>query len=658
MKIILRDSYKSLKPFESEELTDFVIITGKNGSGKTQLLNLIYGKHTNDPNVNTIRLDIAPNVSRIQFEGITKESSSQMDYNLWRQLLDRNLNLFRGFKENTKALISYILTKFPKFSLSQLDGKSMLSDDSVYINLLKKTMIEFQRSVQDHQFGPYYQDEMLRMIFFNAGMIKLIKELSLATEKNIQDLEDMDFYTTSIKESVVDSDELFSSQIETIFFNYAKRRDKNRRDFFHQKEDGEKNEAISDQDFVKKFIPPWSIINGILDKQGLDFLFKEIDKTKFSPELKMDFRLVKKSVDKTIEFNELSSGEKIIIGLVIKLFTSEYYSEELTFPDLIILDEPDAYLHPEMSKLLIDVLEDTFVRKFGIKVLFSTHSPSTIALAPEKAIFQLTNHPSTELKKIKKDDALKILTSFVPTLSIDYKNHRQVFVESPTDVLYYQTAYDKHAQNTKLDYKLYFISNVRGKGNCEHVYKIVGDIRGAGNITSYGIVDWDLINTAKDNIYVHGLNERYSMENFLLDPIYLITLLLQSNAASQIAIKMGLKVEENEYLIGQKTNEELQSIVDAFFEEVATQFPSWKVSTSTAKTEINYFNKKKIFWPNWYCIEKGHNIETKLKIAFPALNKYKNEGEIQQDLTTIMAKSYPFVPSATIKILEELAIYN
>src|SRR5262249_45141077 len=41
MKIIFQGEYKSLKDFESEELSDFAVITGKNGSGKTQLIDCL-----------------------------------------------------------------------------------------------------------------------------------------------------------------------------------------------------------------------------------------------------------------------------------------------------------------------------------------------------------------------------------------------------------------------------------------------------------------------------------------------------------------------------------------------------------------------------------------------------------------------------------------
>src|SRR5690606_25065926 len=117
------------------------------------------------------------------------------------------------------------------------------------------------------------------------------------------------------------------------------------------------NNSISDEDFIKENKPPWELINEILEKHHIDFYFKGIEKRDFTIEAPIDFSIYKKSSNQVIPFIDLSSGEKVIIGLVLKLFTSEYYQEQLTFPELLILDEPDAHLHPEMSKLLLDVLE-------------------------------------------------------------------------------------------------------------------------------------------------------------------------------------------------------------------------------------------------------------------------------------------------------------
>lgn len=68
-----------------------------------------------------------------------------------------------------------------------------------------------------------------------------------------------------------------------------------------------------------------------MSELGIDFYFKGIEKREFTIEAPIEFSLLKISSDQSIPFNDLSSGEKVIVGLIIKLFTSEYYQERLTF---------------------------------------------------------------------------------------------------------------------------------------------------------------------------------------------------------------------------------------------------------------------------------------------------------------------------------------
>jgi cytochrome oxidase Cu insertion factor (SCO1/SenC/PrrC family) len=112
-------------------------------------------------------------------------------------------------------------------------------------------------------------------------------------------------------------------------------------------------------------------------------------------------------------------------------------------------------------------------------------------------------------------------------LTIDYKNHKQVFVESPTDVKYYQTVFNKLDSEKKYPFKLYFISYSKGKGNCDQVKKIVEDLRNAGNNSAFGIIDFDNKNAAIESVKVHGVDKRYSIENYIYDPIYFVILLME-----------------------------------------------------------------------------------------------------------------------------------
>jgi ABC-type glutathione transport system ATPase component len=101
-------------------------------------------------------------------------------------------------------------------------------------------------------------------------------------------------------------------------------------------------------------------------------------------------------------------------------------------PKLLLLDEIDAPLHPSMARTILDIIIKTLLGVYGIEVLATTHSPSTVALAPEDALYAM-REGQPGLTKVTKDEALSILTVGVPTLSISYDGRRQVFVESPID---------------------------------------------------------------------------------------------------------------------------------------------------------------------------------------------------------------------------------
>jgi AAA domain, putative AbiEii toxin, Type IV TA system len=328
----------------------------------------------------------------------------------------------------------------------------------------------------------------------------------------------------------------------------------------------------------------------------------------------------------------------------------------LEFPELVVLDEPDAHLDPEMSKLLIDILNNTFVKKLGIKVIITTHSPTTVALCPDNSIYQLKNEPITILQRIEKNEALKLLTGFIPTLSIDYKNHKQVFVESPTDLKYYQTVFGKLNQERNYPFKLYFISNSKGKGNREQVKKIVADLRASGNSTVFGIIDWDTENSSTVYVKVHGTNNRHTIENYLYDPIYLAILFIDLEAHN-IYKELGIEEAINQYSIGNESSVFLQKIADWFFRKYYEVHKMNKTDISEL-TEIEYLNGKKINVPKWFLKDPGHSFEIKLKKVFSALEKYKSEGELQEEISKIIGKCYPFIPKDTELLIEQIMKEN
>lgn len=660
MIIKFEGEHKSLKSFESEPLQHFTVITGENGCGKSQLIELLNMKASNQiPALHS--LSINPDISKIQTEGLENSNLSALNNQNWKSKVDVYVNDFKSSGENTKKLAGVLINA--ETWINKLTYKTF--ESSIDSSIISKEELETLTTNSLKEFEPSYFasnrtypqviNRLIRQQYLTPKHKSSLvaKFVSNYRDKEFHALVDADFYLTPIPEHFLDDPKLFGSQLEYVFYNYAKRRDQNRRLYFEKEVDGDKNSSISDSDFINKFPPPWETINDILNKHQIKFNFKGLDKKEFSSDASISFQLIKTTINKDIQFQHLSSGEKVILGLIIKLFTSTYYEDRLELPELVILDEPDAHLHPEMSKLLIDVLNETFVKKLGIKVIMVTHSPSTVALCPDTSIYQLTNEPNTTLKRIEKEQALQILTGHLPTLSIDYKNHKQIFVESPTDIYYYQTIFNKLNQLNKYPYRLYFISNSYGKGSCEQVIKIVKDIRASGNQTSYGIIDWDLKNKSSEYTKVHGENQRWNVENYLYDPIYL-AILLMNLKAHNVYKELGLDETINQYSIGEESDEFLQGISDWFFNKYYSEYTVSEKEKSEM-IEIEYLNGSKIQVPKWYLFFSGHDFETRIKTIFPALaGRFTSEGELQKEISLIIGKCFPFIPKDSEKLIEEI----
>lgn len=660
MKITLKEGYKSLQPFESEELNKFTVIVGKNGSGKSQFLDLLDPKNR----LNLIVIENTPPILHIYYENMRKENLNNFSNEDWKNLVNQ---IFQNYVEYRISSDEFDLIKF--IIENNLQSKAydlinnvshigndteLISNSEEYIDLIKKVNSNYGPQIYVDKVTVEVEKNVFKTIRFNKKaeqLFNFIIKLSEQLKKDIKNLTETDFLNSSIDDYLLDDNNLFNSKIENIFYNYAKRRDINRKNWFYKNEDKTDNDSISDADFIKKFIPPWDIVNGIFHVNNIDFQFKEIKKEEFRDDIIINFIFFKKSTGDEIPFADLSSGEKIIITLILRLFTTDYYKESLEFPDLILLDEPDAHLHPEMSYMFIKILKDIFVHKFGINIIITTHSPSTIALVDDDNIFQISNFNNTFLRKISKDEALKMLTSFIPTLSIDYKNHKQVFVESPTDQYYYHSIFDVLSQNRPYPFKLYFVSNDYGKGNSVQVIKTVNAIRSSENNSFYGIIDWDQENNDSDFVKVHGEGNRYSLENYVYDPIYII-ILLMTIEAHNIHNELNIVNTYNQYNLG--SNKELSSsAIKWFFNKFYERF-SMSSSEQDNLRKVKYYNDAELEIPVWYLEFNGHDLEERLKIVFKALDRYKKEGDLQKELTKISARCFPFIHMDTVEVFDKI----
>jgi len=656
MKLILKDTYASLQPFETQQLPNFVVISGVNGSGKTQLLNAILKV------VCTFEDDLGiPWAPRLQLNELQLQNIQPAIFSSTQN--EKALRQAYPEKEGIAfPLIQILITENLLDKINDHDRTSLLSYDSRYENLLNIIWQYGWNTVDGvSEIGNLEKEKkILDRYLTGENIARALNRIEVAAfdfkKRTRFEKMEKDIYGT-----ITSNSDIFNFQIENLFRTYLSRRFWNLFYFISKPDFGKNNLYVSDEQFLAENTPPWEIINNVLHENHLDFEFQNLELTDFDPEGAVPIFLRKTSNNSFIQSENLSSGEKMILGLILKLFLVDNYNGQISYPEIILLDEPDAYLHPQMTKLMIDVLQNSFVEKLNIRIFLTTHSPTTVALVPEGSLFEMKNGTQTSLTSVEKDYALKILTGFLPTLSIDYKNHRQVFVESPNDIKYYQSLYEIHNRslNKKLVHQLYFIpsgGSKSGKGNCAQVYEIVKNLRNSGNTTSFGIVDQDKGNLETDNVFVHGLGERYSIESFLFDPIYVFIYLFQKGFRN-LNKDLDLLESYSFHNIGLETNERLQEFVKYFFTVFSEKNYAYRNIDETVT--IEYLNGKHVKVPKKYMDEQGHDgLLPKLNKAFgdifPERDGVPFAGELKDWFATTIASCYPFVPKSSIDLIERL----
>jgi len=103
MIIKLIEQYKSLSPFTSPELKGLVVITGKNGSGKTQFIEL-FQKWKESSEKSPIEMNPPLWQNQIQIEGVQVISVGGIGKETWRNTIWDYVNKIA----NRKDLLKYV----------------------------------------------------------------------------------------------------------------------------------------------------------------------------------------------------------------------------------------------------------------------------------------------------------------------------------------------------------------------------------------------------------------------------------------------------------------------------------------------------------------------------------------------------------------------
>ncbi len=590
MKLKYQQDHLSIKQFNDVELQDFTVLTGVNGSGKSHLLQAIDQKKI------VIEGYENSNIVLFNYETFKLENENSFNAHAISQERDQAWNFFtqngggniknsiqswkNNLGENYQTIVSLCKTKKKNlFSLSKKD----ISDDAIFDQLKSykqniKNQFKNNNNLKDNQQA--------------HAILTLIKNLSFS----LDEIEKEDFL--KLYKPFHFKNDFLPQQLGKIIWDYYIRLRTYQINEFENEKHGKDYPVLSESEFTKLYgDKPWEVINTILS--NFDSLKYEIN----SPEgtdyySSFQLKLIHSYKNLEIGFENLSSGERILMALVASIYKS---SSDGHFPDILLLDEIDASLHPSMMKNLLSVINDIFLEK-NVKVILVTHSPSTIALSPEKSIFIMNEDGENRIEKSSKENALEILTEGFASLSpeesnlgISYnisKNNLPIlFTEGITDKIILETAWKKLNPRKKLPFYVQdsfdasFLGNLfrRGDDNQEGIFEVYS------NKKFIALFDFDSAGYSQWN----GLNKFSS--NIETDPKKCLTKKHESKNAFVMLLPVPESDVKNQVINGNQDTFKDKSLLDIelLFYGIESLQPFFKKEQQAGGGEIIKFSGKK-----------------------------------------------------------------
>lgn len=422
--------YKSLQDgFEWNDIPPFAVITGVNGVGKTQLLEVIKGRASSANEWGSIPI-------------IYREVSS----------LSGPVNLI--FSENTtqsglslNGLIEYIKNSDQRLiTLRNLDQQ--IANSQSYINRCRQQYSQSTDIVERLQLENNIRahEEQIRNIENQKINVPIyaydeeLKRIAHKLDKKVEELSEDEIRQFAIDnfESLTTVDEL------TRFVNNENQRYMRRVTYLAETHQREEEESLVSQE------RPYQAINRIFRQYGFDY-FDMLNPFPIDGKRNGEIRFKGKEGE-IVDYNSLSSGEQAIVQFVIWSYGQDFRGNRL---NTMVLDEPDAHLHPSMCKMMVEIFSEMSAKKEvgggGIRIIITTHSPSTVAFTPEGSLFVMQREADNKrsIRPTTTEDAVEILSDGVFTFSRAMSSFTMlstspkqnlVFVEGKTDVSHFTKA--------------------------------------------------------------------------------------------------------------------------------------------------------------------------------------------------------------------------
>ncbi len=598
MRIEIKGRFHSIPAQIIADYPKFSVIFGPNGSGKTHFLRAIKSEH-----------------STVKIDGIDAKEIALIEIG---QLLPKiKENHGRETTRETDKLIYNII----RDAASLLEGKKP--------SITEKDILSSIAMPKDENI----KHEVKRVLRTGEELGKTINEVTL---------DDVRMLNHGIGLYISNQD--FSIDIAGLFKHYHTKLIENYfRSFLHERGHAEQP-GLTHEEFEAYFgKEPWVIVGEILKRCGLPYEINHPEGWDYEAPYKVELSNPKNG--ERINVSDLSSGEQALMALGLSTYTFQFGQKK---PDLLLLDEPDAPLHPGFSKLLVEIVEEIIVGHAGIPVIMTTHSPSTLAMAQEDAIYEM-NPREKKLRKAQKSSAIRSLSSGIEHLHIFKENRRQIFVEGPLDVENYGRIFSALNSVSRFNFDPIFLEPKISDSSANDVIAIVRKLNSMDSSLARGIIDWDTQNKESKNVYVLGGGVRYALDNYILDPLFLgITLARSPHTISfqDLGANVGKTFREIEMM----KEDEAQNIVDKVL--LIMGIENQKDATSTLE------NGWSLKYPTYFFEMNGHDWQKMIFSKFTKLETVtqgkSGDNKLKRPVVGVIEELPGFLPKEIRQTLEAL----
>ena len=179
--------------------------------------------------------------------------------------------------------------------------------------------------------------------------------------------------------------------------------------------------------------------------------------------------------------------------------------------------------------------------------------------------------------------------------------------------------------------------------NCTDVIDIVTNLSNNGNDQVCGIIDWDTVNPKQNRVLVLGENDRYSIENYLLDPLLMGILFIRERKFD--FAYFGISELSKYSDLDKLTIVQAQLIIDKVLSDLEL-FTANIVQTNTIQGwHLNISSE--------FNLHQGHNLETLYKTKYPFLNAYHRENSLKIEVLEKVINDFPLLtPKKILEIIQ------